>query len=412
MISWRSACGVFFLYIFFVHVASPAKYSTEEEHEKAAEASVKRVAYLPLHEQTISTPLPSNEDYSNNLLHLSSSLQSPSENSASTPIKFEGAAIPSSGDVDIKDRNIRHIDHKLQSRSNYLKHSMQNGVVGLIPNYSVHGAIIMSDRGEKPVETDPEKLKLISARIHNVQRLRSQLPFPLTEWAAVFTLPCPTQPADTHKSERGLSWAHYRIWKEFAFFDPDLIDSHEQRLKRRGPSSTASDTRREDSASRPADVLSSSDGVYQIHPNGTMIKNGLEFKDGDILVIFEDDADSCIRGLNTTLAEELSAMTTDLLYLGWCEGRLARPVPLCAHAYAVTRTGARKLADNWEPCGLALDEQFVIFAKNNLLSWRTAFPFSYNSNLNKRYKVHNPGDKTFGIFHQNKWDLGSFMGHY
>lgn len=67
----------------------------------------------------------------------------------------------------------------------------------------------------------------------------------------------------------------------------------------------------------------------------------------DVLVILEDDVDVAIvySELNTTLSEEIGDMGshTDLLFLGWCEGRLARPVPLCAHAYAVTRKGARKL---------------------------------------------------------------------
>lgn len=67
--------------------------------------------------------------------------------------------------------------------------------------------------------------------------------------------------------------------------------------------------------------------------------------ESDILVVLEDDVDVAIQynDLNSTLAEELGSIGVDLLFLGWCEGRLARPVPLCAHAYAVTRRGARKL---------------------------------------------------------------------
>ena len=62
-------------------------------------------------------------------------------------------------------------------------------------------------------------------------------------------------------------------------------------------------------------------------------------------MVLEDDADVAIhyKDLNQTLAEELGSIGVDLLFLGWCEGRLARPVPLCTHAYAVTRKGARKL---------------------------------------------------------------------
>jgi len=74
-----------------------------------------------------------------------------------------------------------------------------------------------------------------------------------------------------------------------------------------------------------------------------LFKNGRPYLDNDIIVIFEDDADVAIRDVNATLVEELSNMTTDILYLGWCEGRLARPVPICMHAYAITRRGARLL---------------------------------------------------------------------
>ena len=77
--------------------------------------------------------------------------------------------------------------------------------------------------------------------------------------------------------------------------------------------------------------------------NGTLYKNGVPFLDDDILIVFEDDADIAIKDLENTLREELGMMTTDILYLGWCSGRLARPVPLCMHAYAVTRRGARKM---------------------------------------------------------------------
>lgn len=87
---------------------------------------------------------------------------------------------------------------------------------------------------------------------------------------------------------------------------------------------------------------------------------------------------------------------------------MARPVPLCLHAYAITRKGARKLIDKFEPCGKALDEQFVIIAKNNWITWRKVHPHSYK-NLNANYPVW--GDKNFGIFHQRKKDFGSVNGH-
>lgn len=304
--------------------------------------------------------------------------------------------------------------HSKHSKSSlYDKHAMKRGLAGFIPHYSVHGAIIMSDRGEHGhilatnsttagglSQQQREKLQLISARLHNVQRLESVLPFELTQWPAAFTSPCPIQPDSTHKSERGLLWAHYRIWREFIYFDQELLEMAEA-------AKAAADST-DGAAATWTEPLTSADGVYAAYPNGTLFKDTLPFRDRDILVVFEDDADCTIRRANYTLQQEFKQMNTDLLFLGWCDGRLARPVPLCAHAYAVTRSGARKLVQNWEPCGKAVDEQFVIMAKNNFITWRKVSPASY-SNTNKRYPVH--GDKTFGIFHQNKWELGSFIGH-
>ena len=91
-----------------------------------------------------------------------------------------------------------------------------------------------------------------------------------------------------------------------------------------------------------------------------------------------------------------------------CVGRAAKPVPLCAHAYALTIEGARKAIKYIEPCGRALDEQFVIFAKNNWLTYREAFQSSYKNKFNSNYPQG--GDGTHGIFHQKK--MGSFNGHW
>jgi hypothetical protein len=51
------------------------------------------------------------------------------------------------------------------------------------------------------------------------------MPFPLTEWAAVFTLPCPIR-TGVHVdevAERGLLWAHYCILREFVYFPPEVL---------------------------------------------------------------------------------------------------------------------------------------------------------------------------------------------
>ena len=275
---------------------------------------------------------------------------------------------------------------------------MKSGI-GIVPKCTVHGAIIMSDRGgeDDPLESPElahQRQLLVSARLKNFHQLASELPFPLTEWAAVFMSPCPSYP-NGHKTERGLIWAHYRIIREFSYFDPVLLSKLSKVQK--------------DPALVEANLpLHSKNGLYVAYPNGTLIKNNQPFLDGDIISIFEDDAEGAIVDLGRTITEEFQAINVDLLFLGWCEGRAAKPVPLCTHAYALTRVGARKVIQSLEPCGRALDEQFVIMAQNNLITWRRAHGHSYKE-LNEKYKnMH--GEKTYGMFHQNK-ALGSINGH-
>lgn len=56
-------------------------------------------------------------------------------------------------------------------------------------------------------------------------------------------------------------------------------------------------------------------------------------------VIFEDDADIALKDHRVILRSELIGMKTDLMYLGWCESKMARPAFLRTHAHAVTGTG-------------------------------------------------------------------------
>jgi hypothetical protein len=273
---------------------------------------------------------------------------------------------------------------------------MRQGATGLLPKISIHGGIILSALGHSTTpavtEADIKKQQVVSARIHSVNELMSELPFPVTVWAPVFTTACPIYP-NGHGTERGLVWAHYRIIREFAFFDPFLLH---QAGYVEGQTPIVNTT------------LVSKDGLYAIYPNGTMYKNGLPFLDNDIITIFEDDAENSINNLNVTILEEFSAMNVDILYLGWCEGRTAKPIPLCAHAYALTRKSARKLVKYIEPCGLALDEQFVVLVRNNFITYRRVYGHSYKD-VNEKYK-NRWGEKTYGIFHQNKV-LGSINGH-
>lgn len=276
------------------------------------------------------------------------------------------------------------------------KAHIAKGSSDLLPGITIHGAIVLSDmalgraRNLSSMSSEQlQTLRKVSARIANYKLLQSLLPFTLTRWSGVIATQCPAF-AGGQRTERGLIFAHYRIWREFLHFDAELLLRFNESQSTQ-PSNTS---------------MSSKDHVYAIHPDGTRVKHGTVMRPQDVLVIFEDDAISAISDTNSTLLHELSRMQDiDILYLGWCEGRAARPVPLCAHAYAITRHAAEKLIHYLEPCGRAVDEQFVILAKNGWLRYRRAGSYP----LRKDYDL--TGDKTQGIFRQNKLALGSINGH-
>ena len=255
------------------------------------------------------------------------------------------------------------------------------GTNSFIFNRSVFGAIIMSDYARmhgpdtrvhgqdivKPFFKDPMVIldvpinathaEVATIRSHNARAMVAQLPFPVIHWPPVITQPCPHGSSKT-KAERGHLWAHLQIWMDFVFFDHDvLLAVQDKRVK----------------GEYYGTSWSSKNGIYMASENGTLYKNNLLFYEEDILVIFEDDADIASGEVNATLRTilhtELSNMSTDLLYLGQCEEKSAHR--LCSHAYAVTRAGCRKLIKNLRPCGLALDEQFVLMAKQRWLTHRT-----------------------------------------
>ena len=91
---------------------------------------------------------------------------------------------------------------------------------------------------------------------------------------------------DGHTTERGLVWAHFRIMREFSYFDPVLLY---KLYDAEGNKRIINET------------LTSRDGVYTIYPNGSLYKNDLPYLDDDIIAIFEDDAESAIQNLNITV---------------------------------------------------------------------------------------------------------------
>jgi hypothetical protein len=80
------------------------------------------------------------------------------------------------------------------------------------------------DASTIPFATAPgtdEIKKLSSARISYT--IQANLPFNLTKWSAVFTGPCPHYSHEGHRTECGLLWANHRIWRDFIYFEPDIL---------------------------------------------------------------------------------------------------------------------------------------------------------------------------------------------
>lgn len=259
-------------------------------------------------------------------------------------------------------------------------------------NATITGAVILSvdittlNKSDATSFTDPLFLSRALTRYHHTKQLIDQISVcNFDNWYGVYTTPCPSL-THKHPYERGLAMAHYNIWLDFVYFDPNIHNNH--------------------SSNRELTYSKVGENEFQ-NKNGLLYKNGMQFQENDIIMIVEDDADIAIVDINKILLDEFQDMNTDILFLGWCEGRNARPVPLCTHAYALTRSGARKLIYYYEPCGKAIDEQFVIMAKNNWISYRKVHSSSYKNNFNTNYPTSN--DKTFGVFHQK--NIGSLNGH-
>jgi hypothetical protein len=110
-----------------------------------------------------------------------------------------------------------------------------------------------------------------------------------------------------------------------------------------------------------AAVYTAYSGSYTGYEDGRLEKNGIPFKEDDILVVLEDDTHITVPNITDVLRHELSTMTTDLLYRAWIRVpfiNICNNCPLGAFAYAITRRAARKLVEKHEPCGLQVDLQF------------------------------------------------------
>lgn len=132
-----------------------------------------------------------------------------------------------------------------------------------------------------------------------------------------------------------------------------------------------------------------------------------EVSDSDILVLLEDDAVIAINNIDKVLHDEFNNMNTGHLFLGWCYGR--RYMPMCTHAYAITRATAVKLVQHFDICyPQAIDAQLRMLSDKGVFQWRKPKPESYRD-LRPGFE-DNPNYFTRGIFIQ-KNGLVSFNHH-
>lgn len=244
-------------------------------------------------------------------------------------------------------------------------HMETNPYVGTkVGNATVFGAIIMTDPmvaevlgrdfHKVPQGVNGSATQNAQWRIQNARATIRELPFHTDEWYSLHAPSCPNRPMKGN--DRGVAFSHYQIWNDF-------------------------------------------------------VKQGEKFSkdahDTDILVMLEDDAVVTISDVKEVLEREFSSMTTDHVFLGWCYGR--RFMPMCTHAYAITRAAATRLVKEFDICyPQAIDAQLKHLADKKVFTWRKPLPDSLK-NLKKGFE-DNPHYFTRGIFIQ-KNGLVSFNHH-
>ncbi len=73
-----------------------------------------------------------------------------------------------------------------------------------------------------------------------------------------------------------------------------------------------------------------------------------------------------VKDVKKVLTDEFQSMTTDHLFLGWCYGR--RYMPMCTHAYAITRSAAVRIVQAFDICfPHAIDAQLRQLSERGIL---------------------------------------------
>lgn len=166
-------------------------------------------------------------------------------------------------------------------------------------------------------------------RIDHARNMSKSLGFPVSEWFTTYGTSCPYNKRDSHM--RGILFSHYQIWRDF-YLQEKKFD---------------------------------------------------HVKDRDVLLVFEDTADIAITNIKETLESEILNMNSDLKYFGWCHQSNSNnnhnshhgvsSSSSCLYAYALQRSGVRKLISSIDFCGDSLESQILKY-QNTHSDFNVSFP--------------------------------------
>ncbi|RYH00647.1 hypothetical protein EON65_48960 [archaeon] len=258
---------------------------------------------------------------------------------------------------------------------------VDRGNSGLIIGKTVFAALlhVPIHSRDMPMANSHHDLNAQQRKTH--EWLKQHLPMPLTYWTYINSKSCPVfqSAQESHSTRHGHLTSHllshFQIWVDWVFFDHDVLGA----VTRHPPEYVSSTS------------YSSISGHFQAYPNLTYTKNEVILRDQDVLWIFEDflvvdrlRVLGGIRGVNATSTSTDNLVTSqlreaivhhvgaldgyDIVQLYACnstvasveggggggEGDHSPPTsssPHCPFAYAITRHGARILADEIELCG-------------------------------------------------------------
>jgi len=288
----------------------------------------------------------------------------------------------------------------------------------------------------KPLSSGHLKKAILSVvRRAKMVNTAKSLPFPLVEWPSIRSKQCPgDNRAKPGSSERALSFAHIQILLDFVHCDHDTFEvfraagtaamkpgtlyANEPENAISGKFVAVGPAAGADADVAPAsgpgrghvtEFMTKEEEEWYRSQGPGLYKNGIPFRDDDILVVLEDDVDASVENVSSSLIAEFNDMTNvDFVYLGWCPGgKGSYGLPLCSHAYAVTRAGARSIIKHFEPCGAAYDWQLVKMLRNRWLRYRKARDANFKElQLKKFQKIFSRGifvqDDTMGSFNGNE----------